>query len=104
MADQTAQDTTIGVGAPMLPAHRGSSRDYTGFEERRLVARAHLAIFFALIAVLVPRVYPFETMGGFGTVASLVIFFSLLVSIVFAGLSFIRVAQRAVEAENEEEL
>jgi len=88
----------------MLPAHRGSGRDYTGPEERRLVARGHLTVFFALVAILVPRVYPFETMGLTGTVASLVIFFALLGSIALTGLSFITVAQRAAEAENEEEL
>lgn len=104
MADRTAQEDALGVGAPMLPGFRGQGRDFTGREERQLVGRGYLVGFFALVAVLVPRVYPFETMGSFGTVASLAIFFALLGSIVFAGLSFIAVAQRAAEAENEEGL
>jgi len=104
MADRTAREDALGVGAPMLPGFRGSARDFTGREERRLVGRGYLTGFFALVAVLVPRVYPFETMGLFGSVVSLVIFLALLGSIVLAGLSFIAVAQRAAEAENEEGL
>jgi len=93
----------IGVGAPMLPGFRGQNRDYTGFEERRLVGRAHILGLLFLTTVLYSWMTPSLELGFIGDLIGYGLVLVLAVSLLVTVLSFISAAMRAADAEDEDD-
>lgn len=95
------EQNRLGVGAPMLPGQRRSDRDYTGMEERSLVGRAHILGLLFLVTVVYGWMVPGLKLGPVGDLIGYGLILMLAISLLATALSFISVALRAADAEDE---
>lgn len=102
MEDSSIEEQNhIGVGAAMLPGLRRPDRDYTGREERNLVARGHVLGLIFLVTVLYGWMVPGLRLGFVGDLIGYGLILILATSLLVTALSFVSVAMRAASAEDE---
>lgn len=97
----TDEQNRLGVGAPMLPGQRRPDRDYTGMEERSLVARGHILGLVFLVTVVYGWIVPVLKLGMIGDLIGYGLILILATSLLATALSFISVTMRAADAEDE---